>query len=89
MAESPTPPEAADDERRGLGEFIREAWNQALSGVSAGEDEIQRIVQRVTHWFSLGPEEARRLANDLTDRLRKERGEFESTLDLAVRRAVA
>jgi polyhydroxyalkanoate synthesis regulator phasin len=75
-------------ERRRVGEVIREAWSQALVAVSATEEEVQKIVGRVTAWVEMGPEEARRLGAELSDRLRKERDELESSLDLAVRRAL-
>lgn len=80
---------AADEERRGVLEFVREAWSQALSGVSAGEEEVQRIVTRLGDWLEGGPDEARRVGNDLTERLREQRDELEETLNAAVRRAVA
>jgi len=88
-----TPPPASlsdeGDRTRGMGEFIREAWGQALVAVSATEEEVQKIVGRVTNWVEMGPEEARRLGVELSDRLRRQRDELESSVETAVRKAVA
>lgn len=86
----PRPIDPNDEEqRRGVFEYVREAWSQALSSVSAGEEEVQKIMGRLGGWIEGGPEEAKRLGLELTERLRDQRGELEETLNAAVRRAVA
>jgi len=73
---------------RRISETAREAWSQALVTVGAAEEEVQKLLARLTGWVEEGPEEARRVAAELTERLRKERGELETTFDAAVRRAL-
>lgn len=77
------------DRHRGVGEYIREAWSQALVAVNATEDEVQKILGRVTNLVEVGPDEARRLGSELSEKLRHERGELEDTLQAAVHRAIA
>jgi polyhydroxyalkanoate synthesis regulator phasin len=78
----------ADERQRSVGEFVKEAWGQALVAVSATEDEVQKILGRVTGWAEMGPDEARRFAAELTEKLRRERGELEDTLQAAVKKAL-
>jgi len=93
----PIPPEndsspeslAEAEDRRNAFEFVREAWERALASVNAGEEEVQKIVARVGGWVEGGPEEARRLGVELTERLREQREEIEGAVQSAVRRAVA
>jgi len=79
---------AAQEHHRGAVEAVREAWSQALVAVSATEEEVQKIIGRLTGWFEVGPEEARRLGVELTERLRGERIQFEEGLEAAVKKAL-
>jgi polyhydroxyalkanoate synthesis regulator phasin len=80
---------ARENERqRSVAEFFRETWSQALVAVSATEEEAQKILGKLTTWFEVGPEEARRLGQELSDRLLRERRELEDTIEVAVRRAL-
>lgn len=81
---------ARESERqRSIAEFFRETWSQALVAVSATEEEAQKILGKMTNWVEMGPEEARRLGQELSERLRRERDELEGTIEVAVRRALA
>jgi len=82
-------PDEQEEHARGVREFIREAWSQALVAVSATEEEVQKIVSRVGGWAEMGPEEARRLAAELTERLRGERHQLEAGVETAVGKALA
>jgi len=78
-----------DDRDRSPVDFIRDAWGQALVAVGAAEDEVQRIVARLGSVIEVGPEETRRLAAELSEKLRRERDELEHSFEIAVRKAVA
>jgi polyhydroxyalkanoate synthesis regulator phasin len=60
-----------------------------LVAVNDAGDEVQKIVHRVAGWVELGPEEARRLTAELAERLRRERGELEASVEASVARAKA
>lgn len=78
-----------DDERsRGVGELVRDAWSQAVVAVNTAEEEVQRFLGRVSDLVEVGPDEARRLANELTERLRTERSELEDRVEAGVRRTL-
>lgn len=82
--------QAAADQNaaHGLVEFAREAWTQALVAVNATEEEVQRIVSRVSAWVEMGPEEARRLRMELSEKLRGERDQLEAGIESAVKKAL-
>lgn len=78
-----------DEERsRGVGVFVRDAWGQAVVAVNTAEEEVQRFLGRVSELVEVGPEEARRLAFELTERLRTERSELEDRVEAGVRRTL-
>lgn len=83
-----TPQTEAPDEAGSLAGYAREAWSQALVAVNDTSEEVQKILDRAAGWAELGPEEARRLAVELTDKLKHERDLLEATLETAVRRAI-
>lgn len=85
----PQTPEAAADEANGIREFVREAWSQALVAVNATEEEAQKIVNRVSGWVEMGPDEARRLAVELTEKLKSERDQLEAGVEAAVNKAMS
>ena len=68
--------------------YFREAWSQALVAVGDAGDEVQAIVQRMAAFVQLGPDEARRLTTELAERLQRERGELERSIDSALEQAL-
>ena len=84
------PEQKQPDERdRGFVEYVRDAWSQSLVAVNAAEDEVQKIVGKLGGFVEFGPDEGRRLAADLSEKLRRERDELEHAFEAAVRKAVA
>jgi polyhydroxyalkanoate synthesis regulator phasin len=81
-------PESGEHEHKSAVEFVREAWSQALVAVNAAEEEVQKIVSRVSGWVEMKPEEARRLGVELSDKLRAERNQLEAGLESAVQKAL-
>jgi polyhydroxyalkanoate synthesis regulator phasin len=79
---------AEQENNKSVFEFAREAWSQALVAVNAAEEEVQKIVSRVSGWVEMKPEEARRLGVELSDKLRAERNQVEAGLESAVHRAL-
>lgn len=77
-----------EESPRGVGDFVRDAWGQAVVAVNTAEEEVQRFLGRVSDLVEVGPEEARRLASELTERLRSERGELEERVEAGVRRTL-
>jgi polyhydroxyalkanoate synthesis regulator phasin len=69
--------------------YVREAWSQALVAAGDAGEDVQALLRRMAGWVELQPDEARRLAIELSERLRRERSELESSVEAALSRAVA
>jgi poly(hydroxyalkanoate) granule-associated protein len=67
--------------------LFREAWSNALAGVNAAEQEAEKVLTRIADAAGLSPEDVRRQARELGDRLTTQRREVERAIDEAVRRA--
>ncbi len=68
-------------------EKFKEAWAQALVGSTAAEAEAERVITRLADAAGFSPDEVRRHARELGERLGAQRREVEKTIDEAVRRA--
>lgn len=77
-----------EEHSRSVVAYFRDAWNHALVAVSTAEEEVQRFMGRIGEFVEVGPEEARRLAVELTERLRNERDELEERVEVSVRRTL-
>jgi len=86
MAEGKPAQEPAKEHRPA--DWFREAWSQALVAVGAAEDEANQLLHRAGELADWKPEDARRFAKELADRLAAQRKELEKTLDERVARAV-
>lgn len=68
---------------------FKAAWSQALGGVRSAEQEAGRVLGRIADVAGLTPEEVRRRARALTERLQAQRREIGKTVDETVRKAAA
>ena len=75
-------------EKRPLAETFERLWGQALLAVSTAEEEAGRVVQRVTGAAGWSPDEVRRHARELTERLVSQRRDLERNVEEGVRRAL-
>ncbi len=67
--------------------LFKEAWSNALAGVNAAEQEAEKVLARIADVAGLSPEDVRRQARELGERLANQRREIERAVDEAVRRA--
>lgn len=67
--------------------LFKEAWSNALAGVNAAEQEAERVLAKIADVAGLSPEDVRRQARELGERLAHQRREVERAVDEAVRRA--
>lgn len=67
--------------------LFREAWSNALAGVNAAEQEAEKVLSRIADAAGLSPEDVRRQARELSERLSAQRREVERAIDDAVHRA--
>lgn len=71
--------------------IFKEAWSNALSGVNAGvtaaEQEAEKILGKIGDAAGFTPEDVRRHAREFGERLVAQRKEIERSIDEGVRRA--
>lgn len=67
--------------------LFKEAWSNALAGVNAAEQEAEKVLTRIADVAGFSPEDVRRQARELGERLTAQRREVERAVDDAVRRA--
>lgn len=87
MVDESSAEEAAKE--RGVTDWFRDAWAQALVAVNTAEEEANKVLHRVGDLAGWKPEDARRLAKEFGERLAAQRKEFERTLDEGIGRALA
>ncbi len=73
--------------KRPVADFFEKVWGQALVTVSAAEDEVQKLVSRVTEGWH--PDEVKKQVQQLTESLAAQRREAEKSMDEAVKRTLA
>ena len=67
-------------------ETFKEAWSSAVAGVNAAEAEAEKVLGRLADAAGFSPEEVRRHARELGERLVTQRKDLEKAIDDAVRR---
>ncbi len=67
-------------------ETFKEAWSSALAGVNAAEAEAEKVLGKLADAAGLSPDEMKRHARELGDRLVTQRKDLEKAIDEAVRR---
>lgn len=67
-------------------ETFKEAWSSALAGVNAAEAEAEKVLGKLADAAGLSPEDVKRHARELGDRLASQRKDLERAIDEAVRR---
>jgi polyhydroxyalkanoate synthesis regulator phasin len=70
-------------------EMFKEAWSHALAGVNAAEAEAEKVLARIADAAGLSPEDVKRQARELGERLTVQRRELERAIDDGVRRAAS
>jgi polyhydroxyalkanoate synthesis regulator phasin len=67
-------------------ETFRDAWSSALAGVNAAEAEAEKVLGKLADVAGFSPDEVKRHARDLGERLVAQRKDLEKVIDEAVRR---
>ena len=67
-------------------ETFKEAWSSALAGVNAAEAEAEKVLGKLADVAGLSPDEVKRHARELGERLVAQRKDLEKAIDEAVRR---
>jgi polyhydroxyalkanoate synthesis regulator phasin len=67
-------------------ETFKEAWSSALAGVNAAEAEAEKVLGKLADAAGFSPDEVKRHARELGERLVTQRKDLEKAIDDAVRR---
>jgi poly(hydroxyalkanoate) granule-associated protein len=67
-------------------ETFKEAWSTAVAGVNAAEAEAEKVLGKLADAAGFSPEEVKRQARELGERLVAQRKDLEKAIDEAVRR---
>jgi polyhydroxyalkanoate synthesis regulator phasin len=67
-------------------ETFKEAWSSALAGVNAAEAEAEKVLGKLADAAGFSPDEVKRQARELGERLVTQRKDLEKAIDEAVRR---
>jgi polyhydroxyalkanoate synthesis regulator phasin len=67
--------------------MFKEAWSQALVGISAAEQEAEKVLGRIADAAGFTPEDVRRHAREFGEKLQGQRRDIEKAIDEAVRKA--
>ncbi|HEY7723871.1 MAG TPA: phasin family protein [Anaeromyxobacteraceae bacterium] len=70
-----------------LQRMFKDAWEQALVGLNAAEQEAEKVLGRIADAAGFTPEDVRRHARDFGERLSAQRREIERAIDDAVKKA--
>ena len=74
-------------DKKPLGELLRETWLNAMGIVPRAEAEVSKATAQLAEMFGRRKEEAQHLAQELQNRVRKNREELESRVQEAVKNA--
>jgi polyhydroxyalkanoate synthesis regulator phasin len=66
---------------------FKDAWSQAVAGMAAAEQGAGKVLGRIADAAGFTPDDVKRQARDLTEKLQTQRRSLEKALDLAVKKA--
>lgn len=69
--------------------MFKDAWSQALLGLSAAEQEAEKVLGRIADAAGFTPEDVRRHAREFGQRLQTQRRDVERSIDEAVKKATS
>lgn len=67
-------------------ETFKEAWSSAVAGVNAAEAEAEKVLTRLADAAGFSPDDVKRHARELGERLVMQRKDLEKAIDEAVRK---
>jgi polyhydroxyalkanoate synthesis regulator phasin len=69
-------------------ELFKELWSQALVAVGGAEDEVKKLLERLSEVVELKPDDLQRYGKELSERLRSQRKELERSVEDGIRKAL-
>ncbi|MHB8418040.1 MAG: phasin family protein [Myxococcales bacterium] len=76
-------------ERRGSQELFKDLWSQALVTMGAAEEEVKKLLERLSEVVEIKPDDVQRYRRELSDKLRSQRHDLERSVEEGLRRALS
>lgn len=86
--EQPTTAGAEGSERKSSQDLFKDLWSQALVTVGAAEEEVKKLLERLSEVIEIKPEDIQRYGKELSERLRVQRKDLEKSVEEGIRKAL-
>jgi poly(hydroxyalkanoate) granule-associated protein len=74
--------------RKSSQDLFKDLWSQALVTVGAAEDEVRKLLERLSEVVEIKPEDVKHYGKELSERLRTQRKDLEKSVEDGVRKAL-
>ncbi|HUB10103.1 MAG TPA: phasin family protein [Myxococcales bacterium] len=76
-------------ERRGSQDLFKDLWSQALVTMGAAEEEVKKLLDRLSEVVEIKPDDVLKYRRELSERLRTQRRDLEKSVEEGLRRALS
>jgi poly(hydroxyalkanoate) granule-associated protein len=85
---SPTAGGTEGGERKSSQDLFKDLWSQALVTVGVAEDEVRKLLVRLSEVVEIKPEDVKHYGKELSERLRTQRKDLEKSVEEGIRKAL-
>jgi poly(hydroxyalkanoate) granule-associated protein len=85
---SPTAGGTEGGERKSSQDLFKDLWSQALVTVGVAEDEVRKLLERLSEVVEIKPEDVKHYGKELSERLRTQRKDLEKSVEEGIRKAL-
>jgi poly(hydroxyalkanoate) granule-associated protein len=75
-------------ERKSSQDLFKDLWSQALVTVGVAEDEVRKLLERLSEVVEIKPEDVKHYGKELSERLRTQRKDLEKSVEEGIRKAL-
>jgi poly(hydroxyalkanoate) granule-associated protein len=75
-------------ERRSSQDLFKDLWSQALVTMGTAEDEVRKLLERLSEVVEIKPEDVKHYGKELSERLRTQRKDLEKSVEEGIRKAL-
>ncbi len=86
--EQPTTGGPEGSERKSSQDLFKDLWSQALVTMGAAEEEVKKLLERLSEVIEIKPEDVQRYGKELSERLRVQRKDLEKSVEDGIRKAL-
>ncbi len=75
-------------ERKSSQDLFKDLWSQALVTMGTAEDEVRKLLERLSEVIEIKPEDVKHYGKELSERLRTQRKDLEKSVEDGIRKAL-